>query len=123
MRSALDPARDRPFRLGFLWMTAATLMGAFSCSSNDGGPSPPNGGSPSSTGGAGGTSTTGGGAGTTGGTGPTAGGPSVERDSGTPQPVEDARAEASPDPGDAGATLDAPIGPVQDAGTDRGPVV
>jgi endoglucanase len=103
-------------------MTAATLMGAFSCSSNDGGPSPSTGGSTSSTGGAGGTSTTGGGAGTTGGAGPMGGGPSVERDSGTPQPMEDARTEASPDPVDAVAVPDAPIVPVQDAGRDSGPV-
>jgi aryl-phospho-beta-D-glucosidase BglC (GH1 family) len=100
-------------------MTVATLVGASSCSSNDGGPSS-SGGSTSSTGGAGGTATTGGAG--TGGTGPTGGAPPIERDTGTPQPTDDAGTEAGADPADAGAEAEAASPPVQDAGTDRGPV-
>src|SRR5260370_3703971 len=96
MRSAVHAARERPFRLRFLWMTIATLMGTFSCSSNDGGPTSTGGSTPSA-GGTGGAATTGG-AGTTGGSGPIVGAAPLQQDTRPPHPAEGSARQAAPLP-------------------------
>src|SRR5258707_15268402 len=120
MRSAVHAARERPFRLRFLWMTIATLMGTFSCSSNDGGPTSTGGSTPSA-GGTGGAATTGGG-GATGGSGPMGGASPIGQDTGTPQPAGDSGREGSADPLDAGTDAGGRNEPPRGRRAERRPV-